>query len=671
MKHSVCSLARGRERLVGVVRWAMGGSGFGAVLWCLWVLWAGPIQAPPASAPWVAASGEVAVQRAVWADPSGEATLQDALGQTFNPAPTIVARGYQTGATWLRVTVPAIEMDSVWVTVQPTYLDDVQVHSRPWLPDGTPGNWTMRQLGDAFPFAGKERRTLIDSIVLESSPTQSTVFYVRLRTTSTHALYVNVLTQASALEFEGQTLLGLGLYMGVVLVLTWISVVRFAVTRNTLWALNVLLQAGTVVLTVFYLGLPAKYLLPNAPLGVDRLMSSVLCGQLFLSVLYYTRLVAAFGAPRWAVRASGAFLLAYPWQLWLVWQGQAGTAMQLNGNLFLAFTLLGAVVVWLFKIEDVRLRRMVRLTFLVQTAYLLAFVLPLLGVGQMTLLHLYPALLVNLFGSVMQHLVLTRRDQLHRLAQRTLKREAEATRLQLQAKQWQLAETTTFVGMLLHELKNPLASVRLAVLNLLRSPDGLSPAQLKRLAHIQSAADGMDAVLDRCRQVDRLESGSWTNTQTPTDVAAQLADAVAQQAGHRRLALSTPPELVAPLDAHGFHTMAGNLLDNALAYSPPDSLVGVVLQAHAATATPTPPQRPAHLTLTVRNAVGKAGLPDASRVFDKYYRAQGAHQRTGSGLGLYLVKNLAEQAGGGISHWVETTPEGAQQAVFELWLPCP
>ena len=72
----------------------------------------------------------------------------------------------------------------------------------------------------------------------------------------------------------------------------------------------------------------------------------------------------------------------------------------------------------------------------------------------------------------------------------------------------------------------------------------------------------------------------------------------------------------------------------------------------------------------MRNAVGKAGLPDAQRVFDKYYRAEGAHQRTGSGLGLYLVKSLAEHTGGGITHRVDTDAGGAPQAVFELWLPC-
>jgi signal transduction histidine kinase len=616
----------------------------------------------------VDASGQVAVQRAVWADPTGEATLEEAMAQAFKPAPTIVARGYQTGATWLRVTVPPTTAQNLWVTFQPTYVDDVQLYSRHWRPDGTRGVWTVRQEGDRFPFASKERRTLLYSLSLDTSPAEPTVFYVRLRTTSTQALYANVRTSTSALEFEGQTLLGLGLYLGVVLVLAWTSLVRYAVTRDTLWALNVVLQSGTVALTIFYMGLPAKYLLPQAPQGVDALMSSVLCGHLFVSVLYYWRFAAAFQAPRWVVWGYALVLLALPWQLWMVWHDQARAALSLNSNLVLLMSLLGLVANWFFKIGDARLRWMVRFTYTAQTLYLVVFILPLLGVSQMTLWHLYPALLVNLFASVMQHMVLSRRDQLDLLAKRQLEREVEAAQVQLQAKQWQLAESTSFVGMLLHELKNPLASVRLAVLNMLRTPQELSPAHIKRLTHIQSAAESMDAVLDRCRQVDRLESGVWATTQTPTDVTALLADAVAQQTEAGRLELAAPPLLLARLDALTFHTMAGNLLDNALAYSPPGSAVAVALQEHPATAGPQ--TRPEHLMLTVRNAVGKAGLPDANRVFDKYYRADGAHQRTGSGLGLYLVKSLAEHAGGGIAHRVDTAPDGSACAVFELWLPC-
>jgi len=610
-------------------------------------------------------AAQIEVERAVWADPTGEARLEEVLGQAFKPAPTIVARGYQRGATWLRVTVPPSPAQALWATLQPLYLDDLQLYSRQRGTDGRLGPWTVRQEGDRFPFDSRERPTLNYSLALDTSATEPTVFYVRLRSTSTHALYVNVRTQDSALEFEGLTLLWLGLYLGIVLVLAWMSTLRFILTRDRLWAMNLCLQAGTVILTLFYLGVVAKYFMPHAPQGVDAWMSTVLCGHLSLGMLYYAVFVKRFGAPRWAVWLYACTTLAFPLQLWWIWHEQARLAMGLNSNLLLWGTFLGSIVTWLIKIQDTRLRWIVRWLFTAQTLYLIAFVLPLLGVGPMTFWHLYPALLINLFGSVMQHVVLTRRDQLDREAKGLLEREVAASQLLLQAKHDQLAASTSFLGMLLHELKNPLASIRLAVLNMLRHGDDLPPAQLTRLEHIQAAVLGMDTVLDRCRQVDRLESGAWATKHTEVDLAELVAQGVAAHPEGDRVRLSAPPSCAACIDVHGFQTVLGNLLDNALGYSPPGSQIDLQLQSQA------PDERPGRwVCVRVGNPVGKAGLPDAERVFSKYYRAEGAHQRTGSGLGLYLVKSLLEREGGTLRYWPEARPGFTPLIHFEFCLPC-
>jgi len=608
---------------------------------------------------------QIEVERAVWADPTGEADLDDVLRQDFKPAPTILARGYQSGATWLRVTVPPTAASPLWATLQPLYLDDLQLYSRQHGPDGRLGPWTLRQEGDRFPFDRRERPTLNYSLALDTSATEPTVFYVRLRTTSTHALYVNVRTQESALEFEGLTLLWLGLYLGIVLVLAWMAALRFFITREILWALNLCLQAGTVILTLFYLGVVAKYFMPHAPQGVDAWMSTVLCGHLWVCMLYYGVFVKRFGAPRLAVWLYAGTMLAFPLQLAWIWHGEAHRAMSLNSNLLLWSALLGFVVTWFLRIQDTRLRWIVRTLFSAQILYLIAFVLPLLGIGQMTFWHLYPALLINLFGSVMQHVVLTRRDQLEREARGQLEREVAATQLRLQAKHEQLAASTSFLGMLLHELKNPLASIRLAVMNMRRHGSDLPPAQLTHLAHIQTAAEGMDTVLDRCRQVDRLESGAWSPNPSEADLSELAAQTVAAHPEGRRVALHAPPKLIARVDVLCFQTVLGNLIDNALGYSPAESPIELQLQS------PSLPDQPgAAVSVRVCNAVGKAGLPDADRVFSKYYRAEGAHRRTGSGLGLYLVKCLLEREGGSIRYRHEPRSGSTSLIHFEFSLPC-
>ncbi|MDD0812687.1 7TM-DISM domain-containing protein [Curvibacter sp. RS43] len=608
---------------------------------------------------------QIEVERAFWADLSGEARLEEVLGQAFQPAPTIVARGYQRGATWLRVTVPPTAAEPLWATLQPLYLDDLQLYSRQRGPDGRLGPWTMRQEGDRFPFDRRERATLNYSLALDTSATEPTVFYVRLRSTSTHALYVNVRTQSSALQFEGLTLLWLGLYLGIVLVLAWMSTLRFFITRDHLWAMNLVLQVGTVILTLFYLGVVAKYFMPHAPQGVDAWMSTVLCGHLCLGMAYYALFVKRFGAPRWAVWLYACTILAFPLQLWWIWHEQARLAMNLNSNLLLWGTLLGTIVTWFLRIQDTRLRWIVRWLFTAQTLYLIAFVLPLLGMGQMTFWHLYPALLINLFGSVMQHVVLTRRDQLDKEARGALEREVAASQLLLRAKHDQLTTSASFLGMLLHELKNPLASIRLAVLNMLRHGNDLSPAQLTRLEHIQAAVQGMDTVLDRCRQVDRLETGAWDTNRSESDLVELVGQCVSGHPEGQRVALSVPLSCPARVDVHSFQIVLGNLLDNALGYSPTDSQIQLRLQAL------TPAGRSGRwVGVRVGNSVGKAGLPDADRVFSKYYRAEGAHQRTGSGLGLYLVKCLVEREGGHINHHTEARLGAPALIYFEFYLPC-
>jgi signal transduction histidine kinase len=70
------------------------------------------------------------------------------------------------------------------------------------------------------------------------------------------------------------------------------------------------------------------------------------------------------------------------------------------------------------------------------------------------------------------------------------------------------------------------------------------------------------------------------------------------------------------------------------------------------------------LQIAIRNDEGAAGLPDAQRLFEKYYRSGGAHNQSGSGLGMYIVKQLMVLLGGTITY----LPMPAA-VTFTLWIP--
>jgi signal transduction histidine kinase len=80
-------------------------------------------------------------------------------------------------------------------------------------------------------------------------------------------------------------------------------------------------------------------------------------------------------------------------------------------------------------------------------------------------------------------------------------------------------------------------------------------------------------------------------------------------------------------------------LDNAFKYSAEDQPITLRLSTEKK-------DHRALAILRITNAPGNAGLPDPERVFAKYYRAPRAHEKTGSGLGLYLIQNIAKAMGG-------------------------
>ena len=94
----------------------------------------------------------------------------------------------------------------------------------------------------------------------------------------------------------------------------------------------------------------------------------------------------------------------------------------------------------------------------------------------------------------------------------------------------------------------------------------------------------------------------------------------------------------------------GNLIDNAVKYSPPESEVEIRLRGKE---------------LTVRDHGPGIAPEDLPHIFDRFYRGADARRRPGSGLGLAIVRQVAAQLGGAIS--AEPAPGGG--TLMRLRLP--
>jgi signal transduction histidine kinase len=136
------------------------------------------------------------------------------------------------------------------------------------------------------------------------------------------------------------------------------------------------------------------------------------------------------------------------------------------------------------------------------------------------------------------------------------------------------------------------------------------------------------------------------------EFSALLQDLVNTTAQPHRFRLGMVPTTV---NGHPdfLRLVASNLLDNALKYSPPDSVIDVEL--HAGTLM---------VQLKVRNLVETEMQPDTEKMFSRYYRHPKAQQVRGTGLGLFLVREICQKMRGRIQF--ENT---AGQVQFTLELP--
>jgi signal transduction histidine kinase len=138
------------------------------------------------------------------------------------------------------------------------------------------------------------------------------------------------------------------------------------------------------------------------------------------------------------------------------------------------------------------------------------------------------------------------------------------------------------------------------------------------------------------------------------DIVALVSDAVesAQARSDRMITVTAPPSVRACIDALRLEAVVGNLLDNAVKFSPADRLIEVEVRAEPAD----------RFTIVVRDH--GIGVPesDRARLFDRYF--QGAHQRGGMGLGLTLSREIVERHGGTLA--AEFPPDGGTRMIVTI-----
>jgi len=228
--------------------------------------------------------------------------------------------------------------------------------------------------------------------------------------------------------------------------------------------------------------------------------------------------------------------------------------------------------------------------------------------------------------------------------QNALQARAEAERLSGDLKR-ALHTRDEFLAAASHDLRNPLSTIQAAAELLARSDAAtLGRERLQSAAeHILSASRRMSDLLDGFLDVTRLEAGKPIELKKRACDLAPLVRQVVAESQHttarHKITLHTPDAL--PVDADGprLQRVVGNLVANAIKYSPEGGEINVNLEAKLG-----------EVLLTVRDrGMGIPG-PDQERIFERFQRGSNVVGKiAGTGIGLAGARQIVEQHGGTIS----------------------
>lgn len=587
--------------------------------------------------------------REIYRDTTGKLSLKDVLGAPFVAAADVFAGGYTSDAIWVRLVVrPPKGGGALVLRILPTYLNEITLYE----PDpDQPGTWRTTATGNRVPWRDRPLKSI--SLGFPVHPVVESTYYLRLRTASSSLLEVRALTTEAASRKDVTDLLWQALYLSLIVGVVFWALHDYWLTKDRV----ILVFSCVYMVYLFYVLAILGYLAPIFP--QTRRMPEITSWSVVLltfTILYFHKtLLSLFDVnrpARWGLKALLGIVLVVNG---LMLAGKTAVALNANSLIGLLAAPMLFFVALTARKDAAPGRLMLKVYYGLLCIALMTYFAPTLGLSSASIRTLYGALFQGMVSALLfGNLLHARARQLHD-EQNRAQQAIRLNEYQLDAQKEQLAEQGRFMAMLAHELKNPLAAIRLNVDTL---QQGAAPAD-RRYGRISRALDDIDALVERCLLSDRVEQGMYEIREGTFDVASLITEWQQQHPADDRLSVSSDPSVgTLTSDPQLLAVAIANLLDNAVKYSPPGSPIEAGL--HAA---PGSDGRPG-IRIEISNLPGPAGFPDGERAFEKYHRGAATSRHNGTGLGLFLVKGIAERLGAEVHY--QPRPD---RVVFSLWLP--
>jgi len=594
------------------------------------------------------AANQLLLERASFEDVTNQLTYDQVKNQSFEPFDQIMAKGFRHSTFWLKLKVKGGESQPLVLRVNPAFTDEIELFD-------AVSPRKKHVTGELHPWHDADYKSLSLNFKLEPTAYDRDVF-LRVKSSQNYILHPDIFLEDDFRYLEKQTEMGSIAYTSFIFIIfVWLFFT---------WLVKRELVIGCFTLVQFFAGVHALFTLGLARVYFDGLVDNVTLNTLtnifnmgYVGITLYAHyfLIAEYDLKR-GYKILFQSLIVMPFICFtMLWLNHDTLALQANlaYALFSPLLFISSITKGVKKDGDDILmsepalpRKVLLIYYSILLVILSIVILPFFGIVRATGFSIH-ALFVHAFlnglliFSLMQYrlTIIQKREMQAMLYERTLVAQ-EKIRHEEQGK---------LIGMLTHEVKNSLSVINFSVDAILRKIKGEENQFTQSVSQFQGAIDDISAVIDKCVSVDRVEQGAFHLNLITQDIVPLIKGIIAMRSEDRNYLINLPNEYFVFTDADIFSIIVKNLIENAVKYSEKTSSIEVCLLNDV---------------LTISNFPGHAGYPDAGKIFTKYYRSEKSHRDRGTGLGLWLCKELSER----INVRIAYEPDD-QKIHFKLYLP--
>lgn len=589
-------------------------------------------------------------------DEDNSLTIDAVDTAAFKPFVDDLSLGFNSGSLWVRLAITPAAMQSQSATKNnvvnplvirsgPYYLDEINLYEK------LDGKWTHTIAGDLYRNPITNCMDDFYCFTLQERVQQSQVIYLKIKSTGLLTVGLEVIPLDSVISSSIKRVRKVSISLTIAGALLVLGLIFFLRYQSALLHIFCWFQISIIIFICSRTGILGQLLPSWPPSVIDKIGHIAFIFRVYLLATLCEQFLAQYRVTQLFKRLLGLVSIVCAFAIYFVLLGYANLGYIIITVIFLTMPLIQLYGIFTTPNIPKGLRSILLVTFafffvMVAMGWMIGSGLIPSGLNPFGIGGLADTRLNGMFTSFFLFwLILSEQNIRDKAkAQDVMKLRLDAA--QAQANEEKLIDRNTMIDMLTHELKNPLATIKFAMTSIQRNFSS-DLASLQRFKNIDLCVERMNKLIEHVALSSNFDRSSELYTSESIAAAALFQDLIDEYAESQRFVLNIEDGIFLISNREIITIIFNNIINNAYKYADAQSPIWISVTSSSELIQDDRYEGKG-VFVSVSNMAGAYGVPDESRLFERYYRHSQAQSLPGLGIGLSLVKAATKKIGAAI-----------------------